>query len=103
MKDAGDVKICSMRVAERGSDQSPPLFITVSAFGRQAESCQRYLAKGRHIAVAGHLRFREWENDEGRVSSEHSIAAARIDFLPGNQNGVVKTSSDSGVRKSETH
>lgn len=102
IRDAGDMKICNMRVAERGSDQNTPLFISVSAFGRQAESCQEYLAKGRHIAVAGHLRFREWENDEGRVSSEYSIAAARVDFLPGSQNGGVTAPTESASRKSAT-
>ena len=35
------------------------------------------------MAVAGQLRFREWESDEGAKRSEHSIAADRVDFLAG--------------------
>jgi single-strand DNA-binding protein len=79
---SGETKVCSMRLAElNGGDSS--LFINVAAFGRQAESCQRYLKKGRHVAVAGRLRLREWKDDDGEKHSEHTIAADRVDFLPG--------------------
>jgi single-strand DNA-binding protein len=81
MKDGGDTKVCSLRVAE-GSGRKEPLYINVSAFGRQAETCKEYLVKGRQVAVSGQLRFREWETDQGK-RSEHSIAADRVDFLPG--------------------
>lgn len=81
-KGEGETKVCRMRVAESNGLSDRPLFIDVAAFGRQAENCQRYLAKGRNVAIAGHLRFREWETD-GRKRSEHSINAARVDFLPG--------------------
>jgi single-strand DNA-binding protein len=79
----GDAKICSMRVAEMNGRKDSALYINVSAFGRQAETCKEYLSKGRNVAVTGQMRFREWEDDEGRKRSEHSIAADRVDFLPG--------------------
>lgn len=82
MRKRGEAKVCSMRLAENGRKDSP-LFINVSAFGRQAETCKKYLAKGRQVAIAGQLRFREWENDEGQKRSEHSLAADRVEFLPG--------------------
>ena len=82
----GDAKVCAMRMVESGRKDAP-LFINVSAFGRQAETCQKYLAKGRQIAVAGQLRFREWEEDGGSKRSEHSLAADRIEFLPGRGKG----------------
>jgi single-strand DNA-binding protein len=80
----GERKVCAMRLAERnGRSESSPLFINVAAFGRQAETCERYLSKGRSVAVAGQLRAREWEGEDGRKRSEISIAADRVDFLPG--------------------
>jgi single-strand DNA-binding protein len=79
----GDGKVCAMRIAERSGRKGAALFINVSAFGRQAETCERYLSKGRHVAVAGRLRHREWEADGGERRSEHSIVADRVDFLPG--------------------
>lgn len=78
----GEETVCEMRVAERkpGGD---PLFITVAAFGSEAEKCNTYLHKGRHVAISGRLRYREWEAGGGGTRSEHSIAARRIEFLPG--------------------
>lgn len=83
MRNGGETKVCSMRLVELNGRKKSPLYINVSAFGRQAETCKKYLAKGRHVAVSGQLRFREWEDDEGAKRSEHSIAADRVDFLPG--------------------
>jgi len=78
----GKETVCEMRVAERkpGGD---PLFITVAAFGSEAEKCATYLRKGRHVAISGRLRYREWQASGGGTRSEHSLAACRIEFLPG--------------------
>lgn len=82
LREGGEKKVCAMRLAEmNGGDSS--LFINVSAFGAQAESCERYLAKGRHVAVSGRLRLRQWKGEDGQKRSEYSIAAHRVDFLPG--------------------
>lgn len=78
----GEETVCEMRVVEKkpGGD---PLFITVAAFGPEAEKCVTYLRKGRHVAISGRLRYREWNAKGGGKRSEHSIAASRIEFLPG--------------------
>lgn len=83
----GSTKVCSMRLMEAGGRKGNPLFINVSAFGRQAETCGRFLSKGRQVAVSGQLRFREWEPDGGGKRSEHVIAADRVDFLSGGKGG----------------
>jgi single-strand DNA-binding protein len=83
MRSGGETKVCSMRLVELNGRRRSPLYINVAAFGRQAETCDKYLRKGRHVAVVGQLRLREWEDDEGNKRSEHSIAADRVDFLPG--------------------
>lgn len=82
LRKRGETKVCDMRVAESNGRKDSPLYINISTFGRQAETCKEFLAKGRQIAVTGQLRFREWENDEGQKQSEHTIAADRVDFLP---------------------
>ena len=78
----GGTTVCEMRVAERNGG-GDPLFITVTAFGDEAEKCNTYLRKGRHVAITGRLRYREWEASGGGKRSEHSIAAGRVEFLPG--------------------
>jgi single-strand DNA-binding protein len=84
MRGNGETKVCRMRLAEsNGSKDANPVYIDVAAFGRQAETCQRYLHKGRSVAVSGRLRFREWDADGGGKRSAHSIAADRVQFLSG--------------------
>ena len=86
MKGNGETKVCRMRLAESASSkEGNPLYIDVAAFGRQAETCQRYLHKGRPVAVSGRLRFREWEGEGGVKRSAHSIAADRVQFLSGSK------------------
>lgn len=99
MRKRGETKVCDMRVAESNGRKESPLYINVSTFGRQAEVCKEYLGKGRQVAVVGQLRFREWENDEGQKRSEHTIAADRVDFLPG---GKRRGSGDGGGEKDES-
>jgi single-strand DNA-binding protein len=91
MRSAGEAKVCAMRLAEANGRKDSPLFINVSAFGRQAETCKKYLAKGRLVAVQGQLRFREWETDDGNKRSEHSVAADRVEFLPSGSKGPKRS------------
>ncbi len=77
----GESPICRLRLVERHGHPEQPLYINVSVFGAQAESCKDYLVKGRLVAVSGRLRFREWERVDKSRRSEYSIAAERVDFL----------------------
>jgi single-strand DNA-binding protein len=97
-RNGGQTKVCAMRLAEMNGSKDSQLFINVSAFGRQAETCQEHLAKGRHVAVSGRLRLREWEAEEGGKRSEYSIAADRVDFLPG---GKRRASGEEGGGQAE--
>ena len=65
MRNGGETKVCSMRIVELNGRKKSPLYINVAAFGRQAETCEKYLSKGRHVAVSGRLRLRQWEDDDG--------------------------------------
>ena len=54
----------------------------VVVFGRQAESCERYLSKGRQVYVEGRLKTSSYEkNGEKRYSTD--IIAERVQFLGG--------------------
>jgi single-strand DNA-binding protein len=82
LKRGGESPLCRLRLVEANGHPEHPLYINVSVFGAQAESCHRHLAKGRQVAVVGKLRFREWERVDRSRRSEYSIAADRVDFLP---------------------
>ncbi len=55
----------------------------IVAWGRTAELCAQYLAKGRTVYVEGRLQTREWENREGQKQRTTEIVALTVQFLGG--------------------
>ena len=56
-------------------------FIDVVAWGKQAETCSEYLAKGRLVLIEGRLRQERWETREGEARSALKVVAERVQFL----------------------
>ena len=57
----------------------------VTVWGKQAEHCKEYLAKGRSVYVEGRLKTTKWEKDGvDRYSTD--IVAEAVQFLGGNPN-----------------
>jgi single-strand DNA-binding protein len=55
----------------------------VVVWGRQAESLQPYLTKGKQICVEGRLQTREWNDRDGNKRSTTEVQADRITLLGG--------------------
>jgi single-strand DNA-binding protein len=54
----------------------------VVAYGKLAETCHKYLSKGRQIYLEGRLRTREYEaRDNGGKRYRTEIIAQRVQFL----------------------
>lgn len=68
-------------------------FIRVTVFGRTAENCDRYLAKGRQAAVQGRIQTGSYVNKDGQTVYTTDIVAGNVEFLGGGQN------SDNGQNK----
>ena len=58
-------------------------FIPVVVFGRQAENCDRYLAKGRKVAVQGRIQTGSYTNKEGNKVYTTDVVANNVEFLGG--------------------
>ena len=56
-------------------------FIDVDVWGAQAESCSKYLTKGRPVLVEGRLKFDTWQTQDGSTRSKHAIVADRVVFM----------------------
>jgi len=56
-------------------------FFNVVAWGRQAETANEYLRKGKPVLVEGRLRSSSWETPDGQKRSKVEIVAQRIQFL----------------------
>ena len=55
----------------------------IVAWGRTAELCAQYLAKGRSVYIEGRLQTREWEDKEGQKRRTTEITAQTVQFLGG--------------------
>jgi single-strand DNA-binding protein len=67
-------------------------FIDNVVFGKQAESCSKYLNKGSSVLVEGRLQERKWESN-GQQRSKFEVIAQSVRFLSkrgGSQEQVVE-------------
>lgn len=70
-----------------GSQREEVCFIDITAFGRQAETINQYLAKGRSVLVEGHLRLESWTGQDGQKRSKHSVMVENFQFVGGRGDG----------------
>jgi single-strand DNA-binding protein len=56
---------------------------TVVVWGKQAESCGKYLSKGRQVYVEGRLATRKWTDKEGAERYTTEVVAESVKFLGG--------------------
>jgi single-strand DNA-binding protein len=56
-------------------------FIRITVWGRQAETCDRYLSKGRQVAVQGRIQTGSYKNREGVTVYTTDVVADRVEFL----------------------
>ena len=82
--------VCSMRIATRerwtgrdGQQAERTEWHTVVVWGKQAESCARYLSKGRQVYVEGRLQTRSWEGKDGVKRYRTEVVANQVVFLQG--------------------
>ena len=68
------------RPRRNGEDQGAD-FLRVTVFGRQAENCDRFLAKGRQCAVHGRIETGSYKNREGVTVNTVDIIADNVEFL----------------------
>ncbi|MEA4922347.1 MAG: single-stranded DNA-binding protein [Eubacteriaceae bacterium] len=56
-------------------------FPSIVVFGKQAESCEKYIAKGRLVAVEGRIQTGSYVNKEGNKVYTTEVIASRVEFL----------------------
>ncbi len=81
--------ICDFRIAVNrqymtsdGQKKEEVSFIDINVWGRQAESCNRFIKKGSQVFVEGRLKMDSWQDKEtGKNRSRLFVVAERIQFL----------------------
>ena len=73
------------RPVRQGEDKKTD-FPRIIVFGKQAENCEKYLAKGRRVAVEGMIQTGSYQNKNGDTIYTTDVVANRVEFLEwGNQ------------------
>jgi single-strand DNA-binding protein len=79
-----------------GQRQEKTEWHRVVLWGKQAESLQEYLTKGKQIYVEGRLQTRQWDDKDGNKRYTTEIKADRITLLGGGGGGGRGASMDRG-------
>ena len=94
--------VCTMNLAtsetwkdQNGERQERTEWHRIVVWGRAAENCAKYLAKGRQAFVEGRLQTRSWEGQDGQKKYTTEIVAQNVQFLGGG-NASESTSRNNG-------
>ena len=74
--------VCSFTVAvnRRGQDDKADFF-RVSAWNKTGETCQKYLSKGRKVAVTGPVSVATYAGQDGKAYANLEVMAQDVEFL----------------------
>ena len=78
-------------------------FIRITVFGKQAENCERLLAKGRLTAVQGRIQTGSYKNKEGVTVYTTDVIAERVEFLEWGDRAGSGSGSGSGFDKQQSN
>jgi single-strand DNA-binding protein len=84
------IPVCGLRIASNtrrktsgGEWVDKPNYFNVTVWGALGENCNRFLAKGRSVAIDGRLEWREWEAQDSTRRESVDIVADSVQFLGG--------------------
>lgn len=88
---SSDKSVCNFTVAvnrrKKIEGQPEADFFRIAAWGKLGENCQKYLSKGRKVAVVGQVSCRAFTDKEGNARASLEVFAEDIEFLSSaNQN-----------------
>jgi single-strand DNA-binding protein len=82
------ISVCSFTVAvnrrrssNASGNQPEADFFRVSAWRQLGENCQKYLAKGRKVAVTGAVSVSTYQGNDGQTRASLEVNADDVEFL----------------------
>jgi len=88
----GGASVCNFSVAtseswtdKSGQKQEKTEWHRIVVWGKLAELCNQYLAKGRQCFVEGKLQTRSWDDQQGNKKYTTEVMANTVQFLGGAQ------------------
>ncbi len=102
--------VCNFSVATtsqwkdaQGVKQERTEYHQIVVWGKLAEICQQYLAKGRKVYVEGRLQTREWEGQDGSKKQRTEIVADNMIMLDRAPAGTGVGQTTTGVESRESN
>ena len=77
------IAVDHMKKKDGTSDTS---FFNCKVFGKLGETLNKYMLKGKQVAIRGYLKQERWEKD-GQKQSRVMVNCEEIELLGGNSNG----------------
>ena len=100
----GGAAVCNFSVAtteawtdKQGAKQEKTEWHRIVVWGKLAELCNQYLAKGRQAFIEGRLQTRSWDDKDGTKRYTTEVMAATVQFIGGATTGA---NNNAGVDKS---
>ena len=69
-------------------------FIRIVTFGKTAELCEKYLAKGRQVGISGRIQTGSYKDKDGNTVYTTDVYANRVEFLGGGEKSETKPRDD---------
>ena len=83
--------VCTFTVAVNRRKGEEVDYFRVTAWDQLGDNCQRYLAKGRKVAVVGSVSVNSYTTQNGEHRASLEVSASEVEFLSskneGQQNG----------------
>lgn len=83
-----NVAVCDLGIAvsrrwrdREGNQKEEVCFVDATAWGRQAETINQYMAKGRSILIEGRLKLDQWTGQDGQKRSKLSVVVENFQFV----------------------
>jgi len=85
-----------VRTDQSGNKTEQTSWHRIIVWNKQAENCQKYLAKGRSVMIEGRIQYRDWVDQQGNKRYSTEIVANKVLFL-GNKSEGNSTGNYSGT------
>ena len=84
-----------------GSQREETCFVDCRSFGRQAETINKYLSKGRPVFVEGRLSYDSWTAQDGSKRSRLRVTVENFQFLGGGGQAGPAAAQGSGPARTD--
>lgn len=71
----------TLAVDRVGAKEKTADFIRIKVFGKMAENCEKFLAKGRLCGIQGSIQTGQYKNNAGETVYTTEVVANRVEFL----------------------